>query len=339
MTAASRLLPRTLRGRLIAGLVALLAIACASVGVVTYFAVRGALTREMNSQLQTATTLAYNCWEGQVNHDDGGRDTEPSGGSSPRPVGTAPRLPGIPRTRGAATASQSAPSPTAARGSVSTRSSRVLADGALAQLRGGRPRLHPDAGRRGNACSGSPPSPAAARGPPEHHALPERAGGHVPAHRGPGPRQRRIRLLHRPAAGRHARPPPRRRARRARRLRRGAAAGRRARHALGPVLAAPAAPRGGHRVAGRRPAAGLRRGVAARRGAGHRPGHRDRPGRPRVQPDARARGDRAASAARRARPGCAGSPPTPATSCAHRSRPSAATPSSRCGTRRRHRRR
>ena len=31
-------LPRTLRGRLIAGLVALLAVACASVGVVTYFA-------------------------------------------------------------------------------------------------------------------------------------------------------------------------------------------------------------------------------------------------------------------------------------------------------------
>ena len=35
-------LPRTLRGRLIAGLVALLAIGCATVGLVTYFAVQGA---------------------------------------------------------------------------------------------------------------------------------------------------------------------------------------------------------------------------------------------------------------------------------------------------------
>ena len=79
MTAASRLLPRTLRGRLIAGLVALLAIASASVGLVTYFAVRGALTRELDSQLQTATTLARNCWEGQIN----GQDTKPDGGTSP----------------------------------------------------------------------------------------------------------------------------------------------------------------------------------------------------------------------------------------------------------------
>jgi two-component system OmpR family sensor kinase len=55
-------LPRTLRGRLIAGLVALLAIGCATVGLVTYFAVERALSSELNSQLQTATGLAYNCW-------------------------------------------------------------------------------------------------------------------------------------------------------------------------------------------------------------------------------------------------------------------------------------
>ncbi len=91
MTAASRLLPRTLRGRLIAGLVALLAIASASVGLVTYFAVRGALTREMNSQLQTASTLARNCWEGQINHGAAGQDTEPGGGSAPPGAsGTSP---------------------------------------------------------------------------------------------------------------------------------------------------------------------------------------------------------------------------------------------------------
>src|SRR5258708_3684017 len=82
MTAANRLLPRTLRGRLIAGLVALLAIASASVGLVTYFAVRGALTRELNSQLQTATDLAYNCWE-QQNPGKGGEGNQPDNVMNP----------------------------------------------------------------------------------------------------------------------------------------------------------------------------------------------------------------------------------------------------------------
>jgi two-component system OmpR family sensor kinase len=58
-----RIIPRTLRGRLIAGLVALLTVACAAVGLVTYFAVQGSLSRELNNQLQTATGLAYNCWQ------------------------------------------------------------------------------------------------------------------------------------------------------------------------------------------------------------------------------------------------------------------------------------
>jgi two-component system OmpR family sensor kinase len=58
--------PRTLRGRLITGLVSLLAIACASVGIVTYLAVQGALSRELNANLQSATGLAYNCWENQI---------------------------------------------------------------------------------------------------------------------------------------------------------------------------------------------------------------------------------------------------------------------------------
>jgi two-component system, OmpR family, sensor kinase len=57
------LLPRTLHGRLIAGLVALLTAGCAAVGLVTYFAVQHSLSSELNSQLQTATGLAYNCWE------------------------------------------------------------------------------------------------------------------------------------------------------------------------------------------------------------------------------------------------------------------------------------
>jgi two-component system OmpR family sensor kinase len=82
-------LPRTLRGRLIAGLVALLAAACATVGVVTYLAVRGALTRELDGELQTATSLAYNCWDHQVDtardsqqgqDQDGSQPAAPAGG-------------------------------------------------------------------------------------------------------------------------------------------------------------------------------------------------------------------------------------------------------------------
>ena len=61
--APRKLLPTTLRGKLIAGLVALLTAACAAVGVVTYLAVQGSLSRELNSQLQTASGLAHSCWE------------------------------------------------------------------------------------------------------------------------------------------------------------------------------------------------------------------------------------------------------------------------------------
>jgi two-component system OmpR family sensor kinase len=71
------LLPRTLRGRLIAGLVALLTVACAAVGLVTYLAVQDSLSGELNSELQTATGLAYNCWDHQVNGSKDG-DGSPS---------------------------------------------------------------------------------------------------------------------------------------------------------------------------------------------------------------------------------------------------------------------
>jgi two-component system, OmpR family, sensor kinase len=53
--------PRTLRGRLIAGLVTLLAIGCATVGVTTYMTTRDSLMRELRGQLQTATGLWWNC--------------------------------------------------------------------------------------------------------------------------------------------------------------------------------------------------------------------------------------------------------------------------------------
>jgi two-component system OmpR family sensor kinase len=55
------LIPRTLRGRLIAGLVALLAVGCATVGVTIYVTARNSLLRETTGQLQTATGLWYNC--------------------------------------------------------------------------------------------------------------------------------------------------------------------------------------------------------------------------------------------------------------------------------------
>src|SRR6202012_3118222 len=64
-------LPRTLRGRLIAGLVALLTIGCATVGLVTYAAVQRTLSSEFTNNLQTATGLAYKCWEQQFNQEHG----------------------------------------------------------------------------------------------------------------------------------------------------------------------------------------------------------------------------------------------------------------------------
>jgi two-component system OmpR family sensor kinase len=64
--------PRTLRGRLITGLVALLALACATVGIVTYLAVARALDSGLDNDLQTATGLAYNCWERQGNDSKNG---------------------------------------------------------------------------------------------------------------------------------------------------------------------------------------------------------------------------------------------------------------------------
>ncbi len=76
-------LPRTLRGRLIAGLVALLAAACATVGLVTYFAVQGALSRELNGELQTATGLAYNCWNHQI-------DVQKNDAAAPSPSPASP---------------------------------------------------------------------------------------------------------------------------------------------------------------------------------------------------------------------------------------------------------
>jgi two-component system, OmpR family, sensor kinase len=52
---------RTLRARLIAGLVALLFVACAAVGVVTYAKLRGALFGQLDTQVQAASTRYAMC--------------------------------------------------------------------------------------------------------------------------------------------------------------------------------------------------------------------------------------------------------------------------------------
>ena len=55
---------RTLRGRLIAGLLALLALVCASVGAVTYAHLNSVLTSNLNSELQLANMRYVDCLQG-----------------------------------------------------------------------------------------------------------------------------------------------------------------------------------------------------------------------------------------------------------------------------------
>jgi two-component system OmpR family sensor kinase len=57
---------RTLRGRLIAGLVALLAVACAAVGIVTYLSLRGYLLNQLDQNLQAASLRFAVCVDGQA---------------------------------------------------------------------------------------------------------------------------------------------------------------------------------------------------------------------------------------------------------------------------------
>ena len=81
-----RALPRTLRGRLIAGLLALLTAACATVGLVTYLAVQRSLSSELTNDLQTATGLAYECYNPGIKLPPGnGTGGQPALGSSTSP--------------------------------------------------------------------------------------------------------------------------------------------------------------------------------------------------------------------------------------------------------------
>jgi two-component system OmpR family sensor kinase len=87
-----RVVPRTLRGRLIAGLLVLLTVACATVGLVTYLAVQNSLARELNNNLQTATGLAYDCFgpNGGAGISRRPGPADPVGTSHPSPTGAPP---------------------------------------------------------------------------------------------------------------------------------------------------------------------------------------------------------------------------------------------------------
>ncbi len=52
---------RTLRGRLVAGLLALLALACATVGVVTYTHLHSVLISQLDTELTSANTRYQQC--------------------------------------------------------------------------------------------------------------------------------------------------------------------------------------------------------------------------------------------------------------------------------------
>jgi two-component system, OmpR family, sensor kinase len=84
---------RTLRGRLIAGLLALLAVACAAVGVVTYLVLSHTLINQLDLQLQAAGGRYASCMEAQEDH-----EPQPPG----TPQGNCNKTPGLgPGTFGA----------------------------------------------------------------------------------------------------------------------------------------------------------------------------------------------------------------------------------------------
>ena len=71
---------RTLRGRLIAGLLALLLVACAAVGLVSYLALHGALFNQIDQQLTSASQRYAHCEESGPRD---GQDTDHGGAGPP----------------------------------------------------------------------------------------------------------------------------------------------------------------------------------------------------------------------------------------------------------------
>jgi two-component system, OmpR family, sensor kinase len=80
---------RTLRGRLIAGLLGLLALACASVGAVTYAHLNTVLTSGLNSELRLASMRYADCLQGPPPGSQDG-DHEGGPGAQPRSPGPGP---------------------------------------------------------------------------------------------------------------------------------------------------------------------------------------------------------------------------------------------------------
>ena len=72
---------RTLRGRLVAGLLALLFLACASVGVLTYAHLHSVLINGLNAELESANQRYVHCLEGP--RPDGQPGAEPPGAKNP----------------------------------------------------------------------------------------------------------------------------------------------------------------------------------------------------------------------------------------------------------------
>jgi two-component system, OmpR family, sensor kinase len=80
---ASRLAVRTLRGRLVAGVLVLLALACATVGVVTYVHLRSVLTGQLNTELVQAGQQYSRCLHPPAHEDGAGGLFGAPGGSPP----------------------------------------------------------------------------------------------------------------------------------------------------------------------------------------------------------------------------------------------------------------
>jgi two-component system OmpR family sensor kinase len=78
---------RTLRSRLIAGLLALLALACATVGVVTYAHLRTVLISGLNAQLALANQRYVDCLQGPP---PGSQDNDEGGGDQSRQLARSP---------------------------------------------------------------------------------------------------------------------------------------------------------------------------------------------------------------------------------------------------------
>ena len=78
---------RTLRGRLIAGLLALLAVACAAIGLVTYVGLRHGLMSQLDEQLGAASARYTTCLEAGPSDNDHGGGTGAGHNSPVQPAG------------------------------------------------------------------------------------------------------------------------------------------------------------------------------------------------------------------------------------------------------------